>query len=537
MKFTTTAEYNNHLVETLTRIALKDYIIHNHEMFHSDQNIDFMEEFMQLCEQSEKFVVSQEMLRKYGVLNNIETSGTIKRILEQNNLEKDKDYQLYNVVQPLKGTSGGATSGKNVYTLTPNAFKLCLIRSKNSKTYAKYYLFIEQVVHYYSKYQHNYDTKILEQKDCKINKLIEQNNELLERTKHIEKQNDKLNATVDDNQLEISKLHNKIDVIFESMLSFARMTIPTWVGSSVIKQQFDTLANNKDTSYALKHLKVMFMVGFFVHKNSTTETKMIGTEQVSFRARGAMKVYACCTNFADIGARIRKLYNKYTESDTDEEKTIMFMLKPTVISLISCEINTERIILENSNIFPKKSLVEWDSLHKCFNISIGTKYYTNAQKIFDGICTKASNERFQGYQMRIDEYNKSTDVKVDSKILNYINNIDNQFFSSTKPYCQKFVDSYVSQSFDEDNNLVEWEYTIPDRKSVKRVDLNNANLSTAGYTLRKIELLIDEHNATDHIEHMVVTKIISKEDVPALKAFAEFDNIDLSDIDIPDDLD
>ncbi len=62
-------------------------------------------------------------------------------------------------------------------------------------------------------------------------------------------------------------------------------------------------------------------------------------------------------------------------------------------------------------------------------------------------------------------------------------------------------------------------------------------LLDAGYSLRKIERLIEQHTATDHIEHMVCNKIISKDDIPALKALAEFENIDLSDIEIPEDLD
>jgi len=41
---------------------------------------------------------------------------------------------------------------------------------------------------------------------------------------------------------------------------------------------------------------------------------------------------------------------------------------------------------------------------------------------------------------------------------------------------------------------------------------------------------------TDHVKHMVETGIVSKEDIPALKALAKFDNIDLSEIDIPEGL-
>jgi hypothetical protein len=52
-------------------------------------------------------------------------------------------------------------SGKNEYKLTPYAFKLCLIRSKNSKIYAKYYLLLEQVFKNYQEYQIMYQNNII----------------------------------------------------------------------------------------------------------------------------------------------------------------------------------------------------------------------------------------------------------------------------------------------------------------------------------------------------------------------------------------
>lgn len=423
-----------------------------------------------------------------------------------------------------------------IIMLRPRDFLDVLTSSKCVSEYRKYFIMIAEVRR---SYQETYLPWIVANKEKqivdlhkKMDKVIEQNNQLLEDSKITKDQNKHLIMVAEDSKLEIMRLNSKIDALFEFMLSFARMTIPTWIGSSVIKQQFDTLATNKSTAFALKHLKVMFIVGFYIQKK-TTETRSIDGEDISIKYCGKMKVYACCTNFADIGARIRLLYNKHT----DNEDNIMFMFKPKVISLISCEINTERIILENSNIFPPETSVKWDSSHKCFDILVQTRYYSNAHKIFSQICTNAANERFQGYQMRLDEYNKGTNVKVDSKILDYIDKIDYEFFSATKPFCQTFVNTYVSQSLDSNDKVVEWEYSIPNRKSEQRPDLNNVKLSAAGYSLRKIERLIEQHTATDHIEHMVCNKIISKDDIPALKALAEFENIDLSDIEIPEDLD
>ncbi len=403
------------------------------------------------------------------------------------------------------------------------------------------------------KYHQDANQKIIAEKDDKIDKLgqkldkqseqireqSDQIKELLGLAKEQRVEISEARQDIQNGNAEISKLHTKIDTMFEFLLSFARITIPTWIGSSVIKQQFDTLSKNKDTGYALKHLKVLFMVGFYdSFDKSIQQTKLIGEEEFTFTGRGQMKIYACCTNFADIGKRIRMLYQRHTNYSTDSEesdKHIMCMLKPQAISLISCEVNLERIILENSNAFPEKSIVVWESLTKSYNITIDTKHYKKAQTIFDTICDKASNERFQGYQMRMDEYNSSDSIKIDSKITNYIDQADLEFFSDTKPFCQMYIDSYTTQSLDKNNDLIEYEYKTPSRACKKRSDLDNRNLSVIGYSLRKIQIAVEDHNAKDHIKHMTETGIISKEDVSALKALAKFENIDLSDIDIPDE--
>ena len=62
-------------------------------------------------------------LQEYGVLTNIESSGTILRSLNQYYLNEIIDYRVYNVVHPVK--QGGVVTKKE-YKLKPKAFKLCL---------------------------------------------------------------------------------------------------------------------------------------------------------------------------------------------------------------------------------------------------------------------------------------------------------------------------------------------------------------------------------------------------------------------------
>lgn len=490
--------------------------------------------------------ISNEIYRKINWISNLET------VIEDHNPQRKYILQKCKKLQ----VSNNSWQPINIILLRPKDFLEVITSSKCVSEYRKYFIALAEIQRSYNetyvpwirKYQKQCISR-LEQKMDKQTAMIDkqtktiniQSNhiqELLVNSKHLitaVEDNQvvitKLNVTVEDNQVEISKLHTKIDTLFEFLLSFARIVIPVMVGSSVIKQQLDTLTKNKDVGYALKHLKVLFMIGFFdTFETPVRQTKIVDNQEFLFTGRGQLKVYACCTNFADIGPRIRKLHQKYSQPDA-----IMYMLKPKAISLISCEINLERIILENSKLFPKKSIVAWDSRYKCYTVTIATARYRNAQSIFNTICDNASNERFQGYQMRIDEYNNTDNIKVDPKITNYINKVDSEFFTATAPFCQSYIDCYTIQAFDEDNQFVEYEYGTPNRKCKRRADLDNANLSATGYCLNKIQVAITDHNSKDHIQHMTETGIISKEDIPALKALAKFDNIDLSELEIPED--
>ncbi len=458
----------------------------------------------------------------------IDWSSYLDDLIEDRSTQRK--YMLMECKKHQKSNNSWQTI--NMILLRPKDFVYVMNKSKCVSEYSHYFTVLAEIRR---SYEETYLPWIIEYKDksisrleSKVDQLVIMNQELLVNSRHIIAQNE---VQAD----EICKLHVKIDTLFEFLLSFARTTIPTWIGSSIIKQQYDILATNKDSAYALKHLKLLFMVGFYDKFDQAVEqTKLIDGHQIKFKGRGHLKVYACCTNFADIGSRIRKLYKRYS----DDPDAIMYMLKPTAIALISCEVNLEQIILENAEIFPEKSISTWESAFKCYDVVVSTGIYSKAHDIFDGICARASTERFQGYQQRIDEFNRNTATKMDDQIIDYIEEVDRQFFGATKPFCQQFIDSYSVKMVDEDDGqaVVEWAHRTPSRKFKRRPDAGNANMTTSGYTLRMIESLIIDHNSVDHIKHMTETGIISKEDIPALRAMAKFENIDVSDIEIPEEL-
>lgn len=92
------------------------------------------------------------------------------------------------------------TKHKLFYILTPESFKLCLMRSKNTLKYANYYILLEKIMFYFSNYENEYKEILLSGKDTKIDTLINDNKELLGETKElksmISKQSDSLKSRV-----------------------------------------------------------------------------------------------------------------------------------------------------------------------------------------------------------------------------------------------------------------------------------------------------------------------------------------------------
>ena len=443
-------------------------------------------------------------------------------------MSENEDYQLTKFRQQSETSRG--VKYKNIYMLTPECFKTILIGANKHKTHAievikyrKYYLFLETVVGYYMEYQLNLEQALSLAKDDTIDRLqyLLEKNEIKaqERFETMLNRNDNL-------MTEMARLHEKIDIIFEFMLSFARMTIPMWIGSSVIKTQFDNLVKSNSESYGLSHLKVMFVVSFFERYDTT---RKITKGDKTLNVRSKIKNYFCCTNFGDVGARIKTLSKRHEED--------MYMLKPQAICLISCEINTERTILERMNIFPEDTFVECSSKHKSFDVETTTRSPIKIETIYEKIVSNSRLERFQSYQMRIDAYRGTEKCPVNENIIQHITKADDAFFSSTLPFCQRFIDCYVKESLDEDNKFIEWTYSKATKTKKVRPDLSNCSLSERTYNLQKIQALLKEHNGEDKVVEMVKTGVISKQDIDSLKAIAKIEKIDISEVEFPDDSD
>jgi hypothetical protein len=214
----TIQEFNANLINTLTKITLTDYFKEVHSNFYPKQDISFMNYFLELSTKLDEFCVETEKLHEYKILTNINTSGTILRSLEQYNLKENIDFNLYNVVQ-VRETSDGKNRGnvtKTKYLLKPKAFKLCLIRAKNSRVYANYYLLLEEVFKYYTDYELGYKDKLISLKDKENKSLTERIEELMMYTKDtnniVKDLKDEVHILTD----EVQDLNDNIDYYVET---------------------------------------------------------------------------------------------------------------------------------------------------------------------------------------------------------------------------------------------------------------------------------------------------------------------------------
>ena len=122
MSYTTIEEYNTYLVDNQINVNIIDFV---KEVNKLDFNIDisFIDEFIELVSKKD-CCIHHNMLQKYEIITLQKGTTDIKRLLDQNKFEENKDFNLRNVAEQL--SSG--TKYKNEYYLHQRAFKICLMR-------------------------------------------------------------------------------------------------------------------------------------------------------------------------------------------------------------------------------------------------------------------------------------------------------------------------------------------------------------------------------------------------------------------------
>ena len=229
----TIEEYNQKLVNDRINISIIDYVKAVNDIKYKI-NISFIGELLELVNRDD-CCIHHEMLIKYKICKTTGGSKDIKRLLNQYNFIENEDYHLSNVAEVRPQ---GGTVIKCTYYLHPDTFKFCLMRAKNTKKYATYYLLLEKCIKHYSDYQILLkDTYVIKLKDKikenkiiikekddkivslenKIDKVLENNNQLLNDNKKLLESNDRV---LEDNKKLLDKLddaNNKLEDIQDEL--------------------------------------------------------------------------------------------------------------------------------------------------------------------------------------------------------------------------------------------------------------------------------------------------------------------------------
>ena len=196
--------YATQLANDLTKITMTEFFVNVHSQFYSDQDISFMEYFLELTEHEDEFYVHHSKLAEYGIMTSTDSYDAFGRF-KNLKLVKNADYLLRHISEQLES----GTKHSKAYYLTPYAFKKCLIRARRYGTqpidpviYCDYYLLLEKVFKLYTDYERLYAEKLMSIKDDKIDVQS--------------KKIDKLQSTVESQSAEIREL-----------LGYAKETVET----------------------------------------------------------------------------------------------------------------------------------------------------------------------------------------------------------------------------------------------------------------------------------------------------------------------
>ena len=218
MSISSIEEYNDYLIKNKIVAPILEYVKDVNDIIYNIE-IDFIEELLDLVIKDE-CCIHHNMLVKYGILTLKSGTTDIKNVIKQYEFN-DKDYLVRKVSEQLKS----GTKYKNEYYFHPNAFKLCLMRSLNTKKYAKYYILLEVCIKYYNDYQILLKEKYNMELKNKIKMIKKENMTLTERidvlmekmdkqTKQMKKQNkkmDKQSEQLTELQITVNKISKKLD--------------------------------------------------------------------------------------------------------------------------------------------------------------------------------------------------------------------------------------------------------------------------------------------------------------------------------------
>lgn len=168
-------QFNDYILEKYDEIDIVKYFEQYKNYFKCNLNTEFMDYFLEICEQDDICCISHEKLFEFDIFKKETTKPKdIKNKLIILNMKEKKDYILLinNIEESEKDYSEiNKKSYKKTYMLTPDTFKEILISSINGTIYRQYYILLEKIYKYYNIYQLTRKDNILKDSGDKINKL------------------------------------------------------------------------------------------------------------------------------------------------------------------------------------------------------------------------------------------------------------------------------------------------------------------------------------------------------------------------------
>ena len=482
--------YATSLANDLAKITMTEFFKQIHSQFYQDQDISFMEYFLELTEHKGEFIVHHDKLREYGIMTSTESSK-VKEKLNNLRMVNGRNYAVADVRELRK--QGGTSISKHYY-LTPQAFKKCLMRAQHRSDqpvdpviYCDYYELLEEVYNLYTLYERLYSEKLLSMKDSKIDSLSADIKELK-----------RMNQELLGHTLEIKSTAKRTEAYakqtYKTMNAFLGLFVETGTSNSLFKNilsrhdaAMSTAIENRWYPGVLR-MKLLAFIGFY--------------------SGNTIYIYSIARNLSSsYFDRLRQLYSKHRT---------MTMFAPRVISLIGCDVNEESTMITNGEFYDG----EFDKKFK--RITIQTTHeltYSEARNIFNEGVFKARDHRFHNYQNVIDGHLNGNDVDERSNLaISKINDYDHEFHLNARKQLSRFALSKVIQHATKDGYVFSG---TKDRARIIREDILDEDgspmlMNKREYSLAKLYEVLQDHDIVQYIRDLKDDGLISDDDLELL---------------------
>ncbi len=432
VKIASITEYTQSLVNAFKKVDLKEFMMKVKAIIHPEMDMSFMDYFLELSKEENdgQFIVHHDKLIEYGVTTSDRSSAIKVRLVYLGCIENE-DFTLHNIVQRNKNGIGATT--KFVYMLTPEAFKKCLMRARNHKThtinaeiYANYYLFLEKVIAYYTKYQLELEHAFSQCKDDKIDK---QTIKLNEQSTKIDTLLQELNSIKGDTQKIISQNTNLTEQVEDvrDQLSKANLKIESFVGmianlafTPKITKDLIQLYSNED-GIIFEHNKPW---------NGIDEVKMFFIFGWINTDHNEITMQVACRNFAQTTKRIMEIVNRMNTSNGT-------FIGCKAIAIVDKDVNEEKKLIDN--VFG--TTISNKATFKRFGHQVDG--LTEAQDTFARYVQQLHHAFRMRHQQNIVEVIRNEGENANGKAAKSIENHFLSFNAEALGWCQEFIDAYI----------------------------------------------------------------------------------------------